>query len=91
MQAQGYDQVLWLYGPSRLITEVDISNVFMTWKNKVGGQLELMTPGLKNNLILPSITRASVVELAQSHSLSKDLDRLEITEQQFSITDEEEA
>jgi len=63
-QAQGCQQVLWLYGEKRLITEVGTMNVFMYLKNKKGGT-ELITPPL-NGLILPGVTRQSILDLGRS-------------------------
>ena len=63
-QAKGCQQVLWLYGEERYITEVGTMNVFMHLKNKTGGT-ELVTPPL-NGLILPGVTRQSIVDLGRS-------------------------
>ncbi|XP_065313195.1 branched-chain-amino-acid aminotransferase, cytosolic-like isoform X2 [Gordionus sp. m RMFG-2023] len=60
----GCQQVLWLYGPDRQITEVGTMNTFMLWEN-CDGKLELITAPL-NGLILPGITRLSILELARS-------------------------
>ncbi|CAF3398168.1 unnamed protein product [Rotaria socialis] len=62
--AQGCQQVLWLYGEKKLVTEVGTMNVFMYLKNKKGGN-ELITPPL-NGLILPGVTRQSVLDLART-------------------------
>lgn len=63
-QAQGCQQVLWLYGHERYITEVGTMNLFIFMKNKKGGH-ELITPPL-NGLILPGVTRQSILDLARS-------------------------
>ncbi len=34
----GAQQVLWLYGPDHLVTEVGTMNIFMLWKNARGGK-----------------------------------------------------
>lgn len=62
--AQGCQQVLWLYGEKRLVTEVGTMNLFMFLKKKKGGN-ELVTPPL-NGLILPGVTRQSVLDLGRS-------------------------
>ena len=62
--AEGFDQILWLFGPERLVTEAGASNLFVIWDNKETGRRELVTPGLQNKLILSGITRRSVLELA---------------------------
>jgi branched-chain amino acid aminotransferase len=63
-QAQGCQQVLWLDGKERYITEVGTMNVFMVLKNKKGG-IELVTPPL-NGLILPGVTRQSILDLGRT-------------------------
>ncbi|KAJ5571088.1 hypothetical protein N7535_004748 [Penicillium sp. DV-2018c] len=68
-KAQGFDQVLWLYGPDRQVTEAGASNFFIVWHN-ADGKLELVTAPLENQLILPGVTRRSVLELVQER-LSK--------------------
>lgn len=59
----GMDQVLWLFGPDQRLTEVGAMNVFVLIRNK-DGEMELITPPL-TGLILPGITRRSVLELAR--------------------------
>lgn len=63
-QAQGCQQVLWLSGEKRYITEVGTMNLFIHLKNKKGGN-ELITPPL-NGLILPGVTRQSILDLGRS-------------------------
>jgi len=57
------DQVLWLYGPDHKVTEVGTMNFFAFWINDRGGR-ELVTPPLNTGLILPGVTRQSLLELA---------------------------
>ncbi|VVC40579.1 Hypothetical protein CINCED_3A000202 [Cinara cedri] len=59
----GCHQMLWLFGEDRQITEVGAMNVFIFYKNKCGAKV-LATPPL-NGLILPGITRQSILELAR--------------------------
>jgi len=77
---QGLQQVLWLYGEDHLITEVGTMNVFMFCIND-DGEKELVTPPL-NGLILPGITRASILELAREwnefHTSERDISMAEI-------------
>ncbi len=61
---QGCQQVLWLYGDKRYITEVGTMNVFMYLKTKKGVN-ELVTPPL-NGLILPGVTRQSILDLGRT-------------------------
>lgn len=60
---RGLQQVLWLYGPDHQVTEVGTMNMFMLFINE-NGEKELRTPPL-NGLILPGITRDSILTLAQ--------------------------
>lgn len=60
---KGRQQVLWLYGEDHQLTEVGTMNIFMFYINE-NGEKELATPPL-NGLILPGVTRQSIIELAQ--------------------------
>lgn len=62
-QARGCQQVLWLHGPRRLLTEVGTMNLFILW-HRQDGELELVTPPL-DGLILPGVTRQSLLDLAR--------------------------
>ncbi|XP_065124663.1 branched-chain-amino-acid aminotransferase, cytosolic isoform X1 [Paramisgurnus dabryanus] len=64
-EAVGYgcQQVLWLYGDDHQITEVGTMNVFLHWINE-NGEEELATPPL-DGIILPGVTRQSILELAR--------------------------
>ncbi|KAM3451875.1 hypothetical protein NHJ6243_009499 [Beauveria neobassiana] len=65
-RARGYDQVLWLYGPDRRITEAGSTNFFVLWRTP-GGQLELSTPPLDDEgLILAGNTRQTILELFET-------------------------
>ncbi|XP_032296071.1 branched-chain-amino-acid aminotransferase isoform X2 [Drosophila virilis] len=61
--ARGLQQVLWLYGEDHQLTEVGTMNIFMFYVNDQGEQ-ELITPPL-NGLILPGITRDSILAMAR--------------------------
>lgn len=58
----GHQQVLWLFGADHQLTEVGSMNIFMVYINE-NGDKQLSTPPL-NGLILPGITRRSILELA---------------------------
>lgn len=60
----GLQQVLWLFGPDMKITEVGTMNVFVSLRDPLTGKLHLITPPLTDGLILPGITRNSILELA---------------------------
>lgn len=67
-ESLGLQQVLWLYGDDAKLTEVGTMNVFMTYKNPSttsSGKIHLVTPPLTDGLILPGITRSSILELAR--------------------------
>lgn len=63
-RAAGYDQVLWLFGEEGIVTEAGASNIFVVWVTKEG-VLQLLTPALDDKVILPGITRDSVLDLAR--------------------------
>ncbi|XP_038213500.1 branched-chain-amino-acid aminotransferase, cytosolic [Zerene cesonia] len=58
----GHQQVLWLFGPNQELTEVGAMNIFIVYINEQGDK-QLSTPPL-NGLILPGVTRRSILELA---------------------------
>lgn len=92
--AQGFDQVLWLFGEERLVTEAGASNFFVVWENKETKKLELVTAPLENQLILPGVTRRSVLELVRerlSGDNSYGLAPVDVVEKSFTITDVEQA
>ncbi|KAG1749684.1 aminotransferase [Suillus paluster] len=62
---QGYAQNLWLHGPEHWLTEVGTMNLFAVIKDK-DGISELITPPL-DGMILPGVTRDSVLALARNH------------------------
>ncbi|BFZ04297.1 hypothetical protein BsWGS_07336 [Bradybaena similaris] len=57
-------QVLWLYGDDHQMTEVGTMNLFVYWTNE-SGEKELITPPLESGLILPGVTRKSLLELSR--------------------------
>lgn len=80
---KGYAQNLWLHGPEHYLTEVGTMNMFVVFKTPDGG-LELVTPPL-DGMILPGVTRDSVLALARGHASKtlplKDLpDNLKVSE-----------
>ncbi|XP_055389618.1 branched-chain-amino-acid aminotransferase, cytosolic [Condylostylus longicornis] len=62
-EKKGLNQVLWLYGEEHELTEVGTMNIFMFYINDAG-EKELITPPL-DGLILPGITRDSIIRLAK--------------------------
>ncbi|KAK7099498.1 branched-chain-amino-acid aminotransferase, cytosolic-like isoform X1 [Littorina saxatilis] len=63
VKEEGCQQVLWLYGEDHMMTEVGTMNLFVYLINEKGEE-ELVTPPL-NGLILPGVTRKSLLELAR--------------------------
>ncbi|TMS36522.1 hypothetical protein L596_003668 [Steinernema carpocapsae] len=68
---KGCQQVLWLFGEDEQLTEVGTMNVFVYWTNEHGEE-ELVTPPLDKGIILPGVTRDSLLELARSWNLEKE-------------------
>ncbi|KAJ7293334.1 branched-chain amino acid aminotransferase II [Mycena rebaudengoi] len=64
--ALGYSQNLWLHGPEHYLTEVGTMNMFVVFTRE-DGATELVTPPL-DGMILPGITRDSVLALAREHA-----------------------
>jgi len=60
----GCQQVLWLYDTDEKLTEVGTMNIFIYWRNERGEE-ELVTPPLTDGLILPGVTRDSLLTIAR--------------------------
>ncbi|XP_069764560.1 branched-chain-amino-acid aminotransferase, cytosolic isoform X4 [Narcine bancroftii] len=60
----GCQQVLWLYEDDQKITEAGTMNLFLYWINEHGEE-ELVTAPL-DGIILPGVTRQSILELARN-------------------------
>ncbi|KAG7215934.1 hypothetical protein INR49_031530 [Caranx melampygus] len=69
----GCPQVLWLYGEDHQITEAGTMNIFLHWINEDGVE-ELATPPL-DGIILPGITRQSILELTRQRGEFKVAER----------------
>lgn len=61
----GLQQVLWLYGDDMKLTEVGTMNIFITIRHPDTNKIRLITPPLSDGLVLPGITRNSILELAR--------------------------
>lgn len=83
---RGFNQILWLFGPDSEVTEAGASNFFLVWKTREG-QVQLVTAPLGDQIILPGVTRRSVLELARERFG----DELEIVERKFYMREVEEA
>lgn len=60
---EGCQQVLWLYGDDNQVTEAGTMNVFAVFKK--GDKKLLVTPPLEDSLILPGVTRDSIINIAK--------------------------
>ncbi|GAA6029846.1 hypothetical protein JCM8097_001076 [Rhodosporidiobolus ruineniae] len=69
----GWQQILWIYNDQ--VTEVGMMNAFIALK-KADGSVELVTPPL-GDIILPGVTRDSVLSLARAHADPSNPYRLE--------------
>lgn len=78
-ERRGLQQVLWLYGDDHQLTEVGTMNIFIFMINKAG-ERELITPPL-NGLILPGVTRLSLLEL------SKQWNEFKVVERQITMSE----
>lgn len=90
-KARGFDMTLWLFGPDSQVTEAGSSNFFVIWRT-ASGKLELITSPVGDGLILPGITRQSVLTLVRERlcdgGVATDgLEPLEVSERSFSISD----
>ncbi|KAF9651969.1 branched-chain amino acid aminotransferase II [Thelephora ganbajun] len=63
--SEGYAQNLWLHGSEHHLTEVGTMNMFVVFKR--GDTTTLVTPPL-DGMILPGVTRDSVLTLARDHA-----------------------
>jgi branched-chain amino acid aminotransferase len=76
---RGYQQILWLFGEEGFVTEAGGSNFFVLWKNE-SGEMELVTAPLGDGVILPGVTRASVLDLARQR-----LPDVKVVERRFTM------
>lgn len=67
--------MLWLWNEN--ILEVGTSNIFIYWKNK-DNELEVVTPDV-SNMILPGVTRDSVLGLLREKA------HLKVTERKVTL------
>ncbi|KAJ7783506.1 branched chain amino acid aminotransferase [Mycena maculata] len=92
--ALGYSQNLWLHGPEHYLTEVGTMNMFVVFTTE-DGATELVTPPL-DGMILPGVTRDSVLTLAREHASGKNrlanlADQLVVSERPVTMEEVKEA
>ena len=85
-RARGFNQILWLFGPDSEVTEAGASNFFLVWKTR-DGKVQMVTAPLGDQIILPGVTRRSVLELARERFG----DGVEVVERKFFMREVEEA
>jgi branched-chain amino acid aminotransferase len=68
---KGYEQILWLFGDDRRITEAGAMNFFVVVKRDDGDGVDLITAPL-DGTILPGVTRASCLALASDPEFQKE-------------------
>lgn len=78
-QKEKCDDILWL-GDANEITEAGTMNIMCLWYNKEGKK-ELITPPLTEGVILPGITRDSILQLCRQK------EDLIVSEKIFTVTD----
>jgi len=64
-EGEGCHQCLWLVGDDHEITEVGAMNIFVLMQKPDSTDLELVTPPLDSGVILPGVTRRSILELTR--------------------------
>jgi len=64
-ESKGCHQCLWLYGEDHEITEVGAMNLFTLLRTEAG-DLELVTSPLTSGIILPGVTRCSIIEMVST-------------------------
>ncbi|CZT19026.1 related to branched-chain amino acid aminotransferase, cytosolic [Ramularia collo-cygni] len=91
-KAQGFDQILWLFGSERFVTEAGASNFFIVLR-AADKTWQLVTAPLEGGLILPGITRASVLQLARERLQETVGDgvRIDVVERDFTMSEVLEA
>ncbi|KAG1908748.1 aminotransferase [Suillus fuscotomentosus] len=84
---KGYDQILWLFGEDRRVTEAGAMNFFVVVKRDDEDGVDLITAPL-DGTILPGVTRASCLALASDPEFHKEISvRLHPQEMVYTMSD----
>ncbi|KAG2053901.1 branched-chain amino acid aminotransferase II [Suillus hirtellus] len=84
---KGYDQILWLFGDDRRVTEAGVMNFFVVVKRDDEDGVDLVTAPL-DGTILPGVTRASCLALASDPEFHKEISmRLHPQEMVYTMSD----
>jgi len=81
---EGCQQVLWLFGDDHQLTEVGTVNIFVYLINE-NNEKELITPPLEDELILPGITRDSVL------TMTREWNEFKVTEKRITMKEVQKA
>lgn len=86
-KAEGFDQILWLFGEEEYVTEAGASNFFVVLKGEDEGTWELTTAPLEEGLVLPGVMRDSVLQLARERLqvVGEEGVRVEVVERKFTM------
>ena len=87
-ESSGFQQNLWLYGDDYQLTEVGAMNIFVFLKDK-SGKDQLITP-LKSGLILPGVTRDSILEMTRGWDEKNGVD-FQVVERKITMSEVQEA
>ncbi|KAG2092664.1 aminotransferase [Suillus discolor] len=84
---KGYDQILWLFGDDRRVTEAGVMNFFVVVKRDDEDGVDLITAPL-DGTILPGVTRASCLALASDPEFHQEISmRLHPQEMVYTMSD----
>ncbi|KAI9883938.1 MAG: hypothetical protein M1823_004282 [Watsoniomyces obsoletus] len=92
-RSRGYDQILWLFGEEKYVTEAGASNFMVVWRTKEG-RVEMVTAPLDDRMILDGVMRRSTLELARERLSGGDhceMEPLSVVERKFSMLEMEQA
>jgi branched-chain amino acid aminotransferase len=64
-EAKGYNQILWLLGKEKWVTEVGTMNMFVAWRNKQGRKELVTSPVSDQGVVLAGVTRDSILQLVR--------------------------
>lgn len=84
----GYGHVLWLFGDPRYVKDAGSSNIFIIWRTDEG-RLKIITPFIDSGLILPGVTRQSIIDLAQDRFIQPRKQKVIAKQCRMSVKEEE--
>lgn len=84
-ESKGFHQILWLFGEDKQLTEVGTMNIFVYLKDDKTGRNQLITPPLTAGLILPGVTRYSILDITRKWQADHVLDNFEVIERTITM------